>query len=291
MSYKSKRIKLVDSSKFRALSRKRSCNFLFSGLVYLLRGDMKKCRRYLQFSKSLKENIHKLNYPTSFLRSKKKLVVYTVLYGDYDEIKPIKIKNPLVDYFIFTDQQVPENSGWVKKDFYFAKDIGNDPVLKNRFLKMHPHLLFPEYEYSIYLDAVLCIELDIVRLMARMGNCLLGLFEHHKGTNCLYKEAELLKNIKRIPATDIDKQMKRYRSEGFPNNFGFFECTLLIRRHNAKTCINIMEDWWKEFYYGARRDQLSFMYAVWKNGLTKKEIASLGATYWIEPVLSSKKHK
>ena len=33
-----------------------------------------------------------------------------------------------------------------------------------------------------------------------------------------------------------------------------------------------MDDWWREFDDGAQRDQLSFMYALWKNGFSANDM-------------------
>lgn len=272
-------------------SKKKSYSFFISSIKCLFMGNIKGFRKNYNRSKSLMTNLKKTDYPYGLVKNKKKIAVYTVLYGDYDSIKPVKTKNVLCDYYIFTDQQVPVNSGWEKMDFEFPKEIKNNNILKNRYLKMHPHILFPEYEYSIYLDAVFTIELDIYRLMGRMGEHIIGLFDHHRGTQCLYEEAKILKRINKVPSADIDKQMIKYEKEGFPHNFGFVECGLIIRKHNDKKCIIIMETWWDQFIKGAKRDQLSFMYSIWKNGLTKKDIAYLGTTYWDEPIVPSEGHK
>ena len=156
---------------------------------------------------------------------------------------------------------------------------------------MHPNVLFPNYEYSIYIDAVFQIELDIYRLMSRMGNKILGLFDHHQNVTCIYQEAETIKRIGKASTYEIDELMSKYKAEGFPKDFGFCECGLIIRKHNEKKCIDIMDLWWKIFLNGPKRDQLSFMYCVWKNNLQKSDIAYLGATYWDEPIFSSERHK
>lgn len=247
--------------------------------------------KYFKQANSIKKNMHVRNYPKSLINDCKKIAVYTALYGDYDEIKPIIKKNRFCDYYIFTDQQVDKESGWTKIPFDFPDDINMDNVLKNRYIKMHPHILFKNYEYSIYIDASIKIEMDIFRLMGRIGSKIIGLFKHHRGTNCLYKEAEILLRSKKYPTNTIIEQITRYSNEGFPINYGFFECTIMVRKHMDILCINTMNTWWSEFINGAKRDQLSFMYSLWKNKLSQKDIASLGETYWIEPIFSSEKHK
>ena len=261
-------------------------------LLSTVKGDKTNKERYRERRDSLIRNKRINSYPTGFIESKKKIAVYTVLFGNYDSIKTIKTKNAFCDYYIFTDLPVPKESGWIKIDYNFPSKIKDDPVLKNRFMKMHPHLLFPNYEYSIYLDAVFEIRLDIYRLMARMNKQLLGLFDYHSKQICTYVEAETIIRINKAPKELVIRQMEKYKNEGFPTNFGFCECACIIRKHNNKQCIKVMNDWWEEFTKsGTKRDQLSFMYCVWKNGMNKNDIANLGATFWDEPIIPSEGHK
>jgi hypothetical protein len=39
----------------------------------------------------------------------------------------------------------------------------------------------------------------------------------------------------------------------------------MLRKHNDKDCIRLMEDWSNEVMNGSHRDQLSFNYCCWKN--------------------------
>lgn len=266
-------------------------HFLYKMMIIsIIKNQKENYYRYKTRLSSAKKNKTINNYPLNFLKAKKKIVVYTALYGKYDTIKKIGTKNPYCDYYFFTDQHIPNDYGWIKSDFNFPETINNDNILKNRYLKMHPHLLFPDYKYSIYIDASIAIDLDIYRLMSRMGNNILGLFDHHQKADCLYEEAKTIIRIKKAPKLIVEKQMNKYESEGFPHHFGFCECAVIIREHNNKKCIDIMNTWWNEFINGAKRDQLSFMYSIWKNGLTKKDIAYLGATYWDDPIIPSKGH-
>ena len=251
----------------------------------------KQFRRYIKKAKSIHHNKKINKYPSGFIESKKRVAVYTALYGDYDQIKRIKHKNPRCDYYIFTDQAIPTDCDWKLRNYEFDNSIKDNPVLENRFLKMHPHLLFPEYDFSIYIDASIAIELDIIRLLSRIGDKYIALFNHHAGVVCSYEEAERVKRIGLENPEIVDKQINRYRSEGFPSNFGFYECGIIVRKHNDYDCISIMNTWWNEFVNESKRDQLSFMYSVWKNNKTTKDIACLGLTFWIEPILSGSSHK
>ena len=65
----------------------------------------------------------------------------------------------------------------------------------------------------------------------------------------------------------IKQQMERYSMVGFPQNNGLITGMVILRRHNEKDCIETMEDWWTEIKYNSKRDQLSFNYCAWENGL------------------------
>ena len=43
------------------------------------------------------------------------------------------------------------------------------------------------------------------------------------------------------------------------------ENRLLIRRHNKKRIINLMNSWWKEYLKGITRDQVSFPIVCYRN--------------------------
>jgi hypothetical protein len=60
------------------------------------------------------------------------------------------------------------------------------------------------------------------------------------------------------------KQVKRYEDEGYPRQNGLGTTMVLVRRHNEKDCIKLMENWWTEIKYNSKRDQLSFNYIAWK---------------------------
>ena len=100
---------------------------------------------------------------------------------------------------------------------------------------------------------------------------------NHQVRDCIYDEAKAIFASGKAKFTDIRKQVNHYKKDGFPKKYGLFENNIIIRKHNKRECILVMDKWWEEFYrFETRRDQLSFMYALWKNGYTKDFIMSLG---------------
>lgn len=62
------------------------------------------------------------------------------------------------------------------------------------------------------------------------------------------------------------------KKAGFPEHYGLGENNILYRRHNEPALVRVMEDWWYFLENYSRRDQLSFVYVLWKNGFDIKAI-------------------
>ena len=61
-----------------------------------------------------------------------------------------------------------------------------------------------------------------------------------------------------------------------PIHYGLGEMPIIAREHLKKECVSIMETWWEEFENESQRDQLSFTYAMWKNGYKITDLGCLG---------------
>lgn len=212
-------------------------------------------------------------------RSYSKLAVYTCVFGNYDQIKNPFFKSKYCDYYIITDQELPKKTMWKK---IMPNTLPNGfeswhPALKNRYYKMHPHELFSDYDYSLYIDGNIRLMTDVYPFLIKLQNEKKILALHkHPIFSCLYDSGEHLKKIDLVDCAMMDKQTNRYLNEGFPRGFGFFECCLILRNHHNESVIRIMNTWWNEYYHGVKRDQQSFTYAIWKNGLTASDICLLG---------------
>lgn len=203
-----------------------------------------------------------------------KIVVYTVNTGKYDNIQIFKYdKN--IDYVIFTDLEI-ESEFWEKRKI--PNEIKQlDSLSQARYIKLHPHLLFPDYQYSVFIDGNIKILKDIKPLLYSMIYCNKVIASHiHQSRDCIYDEARVVYAQNRAKRKDIIKQINHYREERFPKHYGLFETNVLIRKHTDSKCIKIMDTWWNEIKNYTKRDQLSFTYALWKNGYTCEEVFSLG---------------
>lgn len=222
-----------------------------------------------------------------------RIAIYTAVFGDYDEIKQPAIIDTNCDYFIVSDTK-PDELGVYK--WKCAADIIPDEIcdntLRNRFCKMHPHLLFPEYDYSIYLDGNIETKKSIQFLCEKVGKTGIGLYSHGDCDDA-YVEAFRFCDvaISRDMPERIQLQVEEYAREGFPYGYGFYENSIIARKHSENVCKEIMNLWWDEYLKYKTRDQLSLMYAVWKNGYRSNDIGLLGRDWRTSSEYSWVEHK
>ena len=204
------------------------------------------------------------------------IIIYTSVYGDYDNVQEPLYRDPNCIYYILTDQDVAENSVWEKYDFSeFPKNV-NTPFLKNRYVKMFPHIIFKNYRYSIYLDGNLQITSKISMYMKDFKSDIgIGLHRHPSNKN-LFEEAKYNKYLDKISNAEYKYIIKEYHKVNMPKNFGMFECNVILRDHMNKKCSEIMAEWWNNVLHGVKRDQLYFTYVLYLLGYTFEDVFLLG---------------
>lgn len=192
---------------------------------------------------------------------REELVVYTCITRGYDELRPVRAPEPGVRYVCFSDGGVMPAQGWEMRPL---PESFADAARANRYAKMHPHLLFPGHELSIYVDGN--IEFGAgVRALAEQA-----LREHdiavysHPFRDCLYAESMECAAIGHDWMWKFGRQMRRYLAAGLPIQHGLFECNILFRRHHVPAVVAQMEAWWDEYLRGAKRDQLGFAFVTWR---------------------------
>lgn len=213
-----------------------------------------------------------------------RIAVYTSIFGGYDSVLEPLYVSDLCDYYIITDQEVPENSVWKKISLdYIAGFNEMDNYHKAKYCKLMPHVLFKEYEQSIWVDGNVQIVADVVPLVDRLReDHMMGTFQNPVH-NCIYTEAKFLIYLDAVDYNQITNQLEVYRDEGFPKNFGMREFSIIVRKHMHDDCIILMEQWWRQVNTHTMRDQISFPYVLWKSGKSIDYIQLLGANWRHNP--------
>lgn len=205
-------------------------------------------------------------------RKEPKIAIYTCITGGYDTIKEPSLVTPGVDYICFTDNPAMKSKTWEIRPMP-EELLGFSKVKQQRGVKLLPHRYLPDYDISVWIDGNVDMRGNVKEYLKTLDFGKYTVFiPEHPARKCIYKEKDECLRQKKITGDGIalaEKQMKRYKEEGFPTNYGLVQSNIIVRKHNDQYCIDLMEKWWSELKDYSHRDQLSFNYALWKIGNDK----------------------
>lgn len=224
-----------------------------------------------------RDNCEKIESTNFTLDENTRIAVYTSIYGNYDLPKEPAYISKQCDYYIITDQDIPESSIWKEINYHDDQFDDLNNMQKNRYVKLHPHNFFSGYQYSLYIDGNIRIMADVLPMVHNMGKAFIAL-HNHPLRDCIYKECKIFKYSSRLKPyyKDTSFQTGQYRKEGYPSNNGLYENTIIIRKHNEQKCIQLMDFWWRQLNQYSFRDQISLPYSIWKIQLDSSELHILG---------------
>lgn len=209
--------------------------------------------------------------------SEEKIVVYTASYGTLsDLIEPLTVPDNC-HFYVFTDQEVPEHSIWEKVTLDFdSYDLREASApMKEQFVKMHVHLLFETYHYSLYLDPSIKVITDPTEFIERL-NAYGVVFHNNYRVDCAYIETDLNYVHGEFSKQDTEKQKEYLEKQGLPKDYGFLDTSVIFRNHHHETCIAIMEEWWDETAQQATKENIMLPLILYRRGLRTLELAGLG---------------
>lgn len=195
-----------------------------------------------------------------------KTVVYTSVYGGYDYIGS-QVMIDGVDYFYITDgvNDPPKEIGW--KVFH----LDHYPYLDNRrrakICKLDPHSIdfIKNYKYSIWIDGGLQVisEKFVPEIISYIKNGMV-ISPHFDNRDCAYGEATI--RPPKYAKEPLDEQVAHYRNEGFPENYGLYECGVMARDMQNSDVKHLGKRWLQENITWSYQDQVSLPYVLWKTG-------------------------
>ena len=199
-----------------------------------------------------------------------KLVIYTCVTSGYDAALMDARTAPGFDWICFTDKpQRLRAEGWQIRPLQSPPDIADGHYI-NRYHKFFAQRLFPEAEWSIYIDGSLEFSGDFGRLQewVMKAKAALGLFMHPHQHD-LRKEAEVCA-LSKFDARDfavIDEQLAAINCAGVSLDRPIPTGYLLVRDHRAPALASAMDLWWDQVHRFTKRDQISLPYVLHKSGL------------------------
>jgi len=191
-----------------------------------------------------------------------KIAVYTFISGQYDTLKPFnKDYNKEADFYFFTDCPQAIESG--------QYEIVIVPIEKGkeryiaRHHKMSSHTLFPNYDYTIWLDGSVTLQSNPKELVDKyLNNRDVAAFKY-PDEDCIYIYADKCGKTGRMTISSLTPHMEFYRSEGFPEHAGLCEMRILLRK-NTEQIKELNELWFETYKKWLTCDQLCFNYVLWK---------------------------
>lgn len=198
-----------------------------------------------------------------------KIIYFTAIFGWYDNLKDPKQVNKNAKYICFCDRYTKRKLKNKCKVWKFKVVEPKQKTLRreNRYWKINSHITLKNYNYdiSVYVDGRFQIWQDFTPKLERwLGNNHFAL-ETITSINCSYTQAEnyMKKNV--CDKHLATKQIEFYKEEGFPKHYGLTANYFIIRR-NSRRVNNVNKRWWKQIENFCTRDQVSFMYSLWKEG-------------------------
>lgn len=191
---------------------------------------------------------------------RKKIVVYTAIYGDYDTLLLPDVIDSNIDYICFTDR--PRNTYGVWK-FKSSPYYHQDPTRSARFVKTHPHELLPDYEFAVWVDGNVSLRADVNKYIdkVKLAETSLGLVPHPL-RNCFYDEADACIQRSKDTQSIIKEQVAYYKDLGIKPKSGVYETNFMVIPLNDHKTKVLFDLWWKQIESFSRRDQLALCYVL-----------------------------
>jgi GT2 family glycosyltransferase len=190
----------------------------------------------------------------------KRLAIYTAICSGYDSIKLPNTPHPRVDYPLFSDRPAPATGVWqLRPVTYYYEDESRGA----RYVKTHPHLLLPDYDIAIWIDAHIIYPM-IARFVASKSAVAAV---PHPGRTSIYEELGACIQRKIDDAETMREQVARYRAAGFDHS-DLIETNLMMFRLPDQRARAFLDIRWREIDCYSKRDQLSVNYSLEKAGIT-----------------------
>jgi hypothetical protein len=185
-----------------------------------------------------------------------KPIVYTCVYGDYDDLKD----QPDIgaDYICFTDNPNLKSDVWEVRYEPIYQHL--HPRLRAKFYK----LICPFDTLSLFIDG--SIEITDPKIIDKLSEYLdngWATYIHPSNRDCIEKELEASLPMEKYHGHPLTEQVEYYFSQGFPKHYGLWACGVMLRDGKFS---DFGSKWMLENLAWSYQDQLSLPYLLWREG-------------------------
>lgn len=183
-------------------------------------------------------------------------LVYTAVFGGYDRVFPPMVSEAGIDHVLITDDPAMQVRGW--RTLAIDPAAYGSPKAANFHYKALIHRELPGYDASLYVDGN-------IRLIGRTSEVFdrfeasgaaLGVFPHPLRDN-VADEVDACIAAGKGDAEKLRAEYAAYRAEGFADDQGLIEATILLKNHRSPQLDPAMGLWRDLFSRFQTRDQLS----------------------------------
>lgn len=232
-----------------------------------------------------------------------KKVIYTCVTGGYDALEQPRAVDDGFDYVCFTDGDIQTDAasgeqGAAASGVWQLRPIPQeamslDGTRRARYVKLLPHKVLPEYEYSVWMDANIGIEgysfYNAVNVRIASGSVMAML--PHPFRDCVYDETVECFRIGKVTLSQAISQIRSLKSGKFPRHFGLYESNVIFRKHNDPAVVSVSEHWWEKLAVGTSRDQFSLTPVLHQLGFRPELLLGEGVNARNADCLSYHPHK
>ncbi|MBO4335041.1 MAG: glycosyltransferase [Desulfovibrio sp.] len=200
-------------------------------------------------------------------------VIYSAVAKNYDSLKVPHFLQPGASYVCFSD--APEwNTGiWEIRPLPFHN---RDTTRETRYVKLHPHYLFPTARLAVWVDMNVLLLGDLSReIEAFLDSGLPVATFYHPTRQTIAEEAEVCKRLHKDTLAGLEAQLQSYLRE---DRGPYFVANTNVVFYNLThpRLGGFLAAWWKELERHTKRDQLSFSHALAESGQSWFPLAQKG---------------
>jgi O-antigen biosynthesis protein len=205
-----------------------------------------------------------MDYPAKDWRGKTAIV--SAVTGGYDYPQNSIIIDG-VDYLMFTDGTASFVPGWQYCELQNPLGLDSRRLAKGPKLNPHAFPALRSYEYLIWVDGSMTITNHnfVEEILAFMDKGFV-VSPHFDPRHCAYGEGEFCMSIPKYEDEPLRQQLDFYKEEGFPVDYGLYECGISARRMGTPGLSDLGSLWYEQNMTWSYQDQVSFSYALWKTG-------------------------
>lgn len=196
-----------------------------------------------------------------------RLLVYTCVFGGYDLVLPPVRSEPGVDYVVITEDASLRVPGW--RTQVVDATVFRTAKAPNRHYKMLAHRLLTGYDASVYVDGnvrLLGPLSPLVEAFLHTGTAL-GVYPHPL-RHSVAEEIATCESVGKLAGNELaTEELASYRADGFRDDVGLVETTVLLKNHAHPQLDAAMALWWSLFERFDTRDQFNLPYVLWRTGL------------------------